>query len=69
MQRFVGLLGAIMSVFFVGCGIAIMILQPDTTLLKDAPPIYHIFIGSLLAAYGGFRFWRSYKTLKDNKRY
>lgn len=67
MQRFVGMLGAVMSVFFIGCGIAIMILQPQTTLLKDAPVIYHIFIGSLLVAYGIFRFMRSYKSLKENK--
>ncbi len=69
MQRFVGMLGLVMSIFFVGFGVAIMIIRPETNLFKDAPAWYHVLIGMLLVAYGIFRFWRSYKTLKENKRY
>ncbi|MEO0895391.1 MAG: hypothetical protein AAFY71_03150 [Bacteroidota bacterium] len=69
MYRFVGMLGLVMSIFFVGCGIAIMIFRPETSFIKDAPAWYHFMIGSLLVGYGIFRFWRSYMAIKNNKRY
>jgi len=68
MYRFIGILGLVMSIFFVGCGIAIIIFKPISDVFGDSVVAAYL-IGLLLIAYGVFRFIRSYKSIRENKRF
>lgn len=76
MYKVVAYLGLFMSVFFVFSGLYIAyvkflpapppIFQYEFTFAEKNPGVYNAFIGALLAAYGVFRFRRSYKLLRES---
>lgn len=75
MYKIVAYLGLFMSVFFIFSGFYIAyvkflpapppLFQWEFTFLEKNLGLYNGFIGALLAAYGVFRFRRSFKLLRE----
>ena len=67
MYRIVSLLGLFFGAFFIFAGIFFAIQKPANILYEGAPAWYYFGIGGMIAAYGGFRIYRAWKALKQNK--
>jgi hypothetical protein len=78
MYRFVAYLGLPLGVFFAASGLSIAVkrfLPPPPPLFnfrmsffEQNPDLYNILIGLLLIAYGAFRFYRSFRMIRENRR-
>jgi hypothetical protein len=78
MYKFVGYLGVFMSAFFVAVGLFMAIRQflvPPKEVFEqwglgyfaDNPAVFNYLVGSLLIAYGVFRFFRSLRIVRQNQ--
>lgn len=75
MRKSIGYAWVFMSLFYTACGAFIFfkqILPPsppkwfdiEWTWLQAHPKVFNYLMGSLLMAYGIYRLYRSYKTIK-----
>ncbi|MFK7922955.1 MAG: hypothetical protein AB8H47_13410 [Bacteroidia bacterium] len=75
MRKTIGYAWFAMSLFYIACGLLIAIKQllPSSpppwfdvkwTWLQDHPTVFNYTMGGLLIAYGIYRLFRSYKSIK-----
>jgi len=75
MRKTIGYAWFAMSLFYIACGLVIAIKQIlpasppawfdiEWTWLKDNPSVFNYLMGGLLIAYGIYRLFRSYKSIK-----